>query len=307
MVIALALSGCDSGDGDPPTRDPIDLATRDGSTADAAIDLNPDAGVEPRDLGRSDASPPRDAATDPGGSVDAGGPLRSDAGPRVDASVPFEIASGTIYANEFQYLWLVDAAASGATLVTAITWPADHFGEELLDIAFAPDGRLFGSSYDGLYVVDPRSGVATFVGPNDATCNGLTWVGAADGFMFCTSYITGNSYTVDLASGAVALLGDTDPTYKSSGDTVYVPALGTTYLTMTIDSSGLDRFASINTTSGRASASAATSSQVWGLAYRESAIIGFTSRGDLLTIAADGSFSSRGTVPARFAGASTRP
>lgn len=70
--------------------------------------------------------------------------------------------AGELWANTQTALYRVDRATGAATLAARVTGAA-----MLMGITFAPDGRLFATTYEGesmLYRLDPATGAATMVG-----------------------------------------------------------------------------------------------------------------------------------------------
>lgn len=104
-------------------------------------------------------------------------------------------------------------------------------GVELTDLAFAPDGRLFGVSLADLFSLNPATGAATLIGSfatTTSTMVGLTFGPA--GLLYGVDQ-SGGLYTIDPASGHATLQFFTPFTYvgdvaSSSGGLFYATALG---------------------------------------------------------------------------------
>lgn len=109
----------------------------------------------------------------------------------------------------------------------------------MTDIAFDPNGNLWGISFSNLYSIDKNTANSTLVGSLGTTANSLAF--GADGTLY-----TANSslYTVDTTTGAASLVGNGQDSYSSSGDLAFVN--DTLYLSATQG----DRLFSIDTSNG---------------------------------------------------------
>lgn len=98
------------------------------------------------------------------------------------------------------------------------------------DIAFAPNGKLYGVTFTHLYVVDPTTGNSSLVGAlgvNGANALEID----ADGIAYMARYNSRQLYEIDLFTGAASDLGYTG--YESSGDLAFFD--GELYLTSTTE------------------------------------------------------------------------
>ena len=77
----------------------------------------------------------------------------------------------------------------------------------MTDIAFAPDGRLFGLDFDTLYEIDPRTAETTPIG-NHGIPSGNALVFAADGTLYGMGGLSSQLFELDPATGAATALGD---------------------------------------------------------------------------------------------------
>jgi hypothetical protein len=94
-------------------------------------------------------------------------------------------------------------------------------GVGLTDIAFAPDGKLYGISLDELYQINTKTGEATAVGPlgaGDDDMNALTF--GKNGKAYAYSAATDYLYTVNLKTGAATQLSHASG-YYSAGDLAF--------------------------------------------------------------------------------------
>lgn len=150
---------------------------------------------------------------------------------------------------------------------------------------------MFCITSDNLYTVDPMTGRATLVGRHGVRgANALTFL--ADG----TLALAGDNafYRLSRSSGAATRVGTVGSLY-SSGDLSGTPA-GPLYLT----ASGGDRLVQINPVTGAGTIVGSIGVLgVYGLAYWDGALYGFTSNGQIIQIRlSDGV----GTEVARAAG-----
>jgi hypothetical protein len=118
-------------------------------------------------------------------------------------------------------------------------------GVELTDVAIAPDGTVYATSFTTLYRLDRATAVATPVG-----AIGLSDINSLaarnDGTLFASS-VGGRLYNLSTATGAATLIGGLGA--ASSGDLVFGPT-GTLYVT--VHDITQDFLASVNTTTGQA-------------------------------------------------------
>ncbi len=84
------------------------------------------------------------------------------------------------------------------------------------DIAFDPNGVLYGITFTGLYRIDRTTAAATFIGALGQSLNSLVFSAAG------TLYSANSSlYTIDTSTGATTLVGSGGG-YASSGDLAFV-------------------------------------------------------------------------------------
>ncbi len=116
-------------------------------------------------------------------------------------------------------LYTHDAARVLATVdvATGAVTPIGTMSVVMTDIAFAPDGRLFGMTFTSLYEIDPETAVTTFIG-NHAVVGGNALVFGGDDVLFAAGS-TGDLYQIDPANGASILLGELGA--ASAGDLAF--------------------------------------------------------------------------------------
>ncbi len=200
----------------------------------------------------------------------------------------------TIYAAVIgQGIWAVDTASMTSTQLvhSSIYW---------YDIAFAPNGKLYGSDAYNFFEIDIGSGRINLIGEfgRFTFINGMTFVGD-------TLYASGATglYTINLANGQAQLVGYTG--YTSSGDLQWFQ--GALYLTAT--SRDEDWLVRVDRASGKGSVVGPIGFEsVYGLTASSSELFGLTQNGDLLTIdTTTGAGRRLGNVGGSVFGASSKP
>jgi hypothetical protein len=165
------------------------------------------------------------------------------------------------------------------------------------DIAFAADGKLYGSDANSLFLIDPASGHSSLIGSFGAFINGLAFVGD-------TLYGSGYGlYTVNLTSGQAQLVGGIG--YTSSGDLQWFQ--GSLYLTASGQPG--DRLLRLDPANGDATLVGEIGFPwVYGLAATSSELIGLTANGDVLTIDVNTGAGARlGSAGRSVYGATSKP
>ncbi|MDA1166586.1 MAG: VWA domain-containing protein, partial [Planctomycetota bacterium] len=99
-------------------------------------------------------------------------------------------------------------------------------GVILTDIAFDPQGDLYGISFTDLYRIDAGSAVTTKIGPHGIP-GGNALVFKTDGTLYGAGFASTNLYEINPANGATTLLGDMG--FASAGDLAFHQ--GSLYLT----------------------------------------------------------------------------
>lgn len=107
-------------------------------------------------------------------------------------------------------LGTVDVATGSVELIGSM-------GVVMTDIAFDPDGDLFGLSFTGLYSINAASGAATFIG-NHGIAGGNALVFGAGGTLYAAGSSTG-LYSLNTLTGAGTLLGGMG--FASAGDLAF--------------------------------------------------------------------------------------
>jgi hypothetical protein len=191
-------------------------------------------------------------------------------------------ADGTIYAHSSSDLYTVDPA----------TWAVTHVGsfaiqDEITDIAVTPSNALYGVSFSALYSIDKTTGHATYVADVSGTANnGLTFL--PDGTLLASD-TSGEVKRINPSTGAVMDVGNFNQSLSSAGDLVAV-ADGTMYGVSSTTAGGGDASSNnvllrVDTSTGAATAVGPIGfGDVWGLAYVNAKVIGFTTAGKIIQI-----------------------
>ncbi len=192
------------------------------------------------------------------------------------------LVDGTIWANSKTTLYKIDPKTFAVTTIGSF-----NAGEDMTDVAVTPDGTLYGVSFTKLYRIDKTNAKVTpLVAIGGTGNNSLTF---RDNGTLLASDSAGSLKVINPTTGVVTTIGSYGDGLTSSGDLVAV-ANGTMYGISSKkkgggDASSSNVLISVNTSSGKATAIGATGkSQVWGLAYAKSKVIGFTTAGEILQI-----------------------
>jgi len=103
-------------------------------------------------------------------------------------------------------------------------------GVTLTDIAFAPNGDLFGIDFGNLYRIDPKTAATAFVGNLGAGSSMNALVFSSDGVLFAAAFLNQGLYTINPNTGAATLVGNIGA--FSSGDLAF-DASGQLFMTST--------------------------------------------------------------------------
>ncbi len=141
-------------------------------------------------------------------------------------------------------------------------------GVVMTDVAFAPDGKLYGISFGTLYRIDPGTGAATTVGNLDISSANAFEIDK-DGNAYIASSTDGGLYRVDLDNGDTTLIGNYSSTSVSSGDLAFYD--GKLYLT-----TANKKILSLDPATGKALSSVSISvEEMYGLEQSGSTLYGF--------------------------------
>lgn len=178
------------------------------------------------------------AADDPGGAADATQDSPGDPGGGKDTvevwpPEPGLATKGRVYAHTSDALYEWTPGPTPPKKVAAFQWPADGGGHQMTDIAVDRDGRLYGISFDALYLCHAQTAKCDHLADLDGDFNGLTVVpvgtlSATDEAIVAISN-DGGWYEVQVQGTAAQLVmrGTYGSGYSSAGDAYSIENLGT--------------------------------------------------------------------------------
>ena len=121
-------------------------------------------------------------------------------------------AAPTIYIDDSAgRLGIVDVQTGATTIVGAT-------GVTFTDIAFAPNGDLFGLSFTGFYRINPQTASVAFIG-NHGIPEGNALVFDSDGTLYAAGAQSTSLFRIDPLSGTAVALGNIG--YHSAGDLAF--------------------------------------------------------------------------------------
>jgi PEP-CTERM motif len=91
-------------------------------------------------------------------------------------------------------------------------------GIVMTDIAFDPNGQLFGISFSGLYSINPATAAVSFIG-NHSIAGGNALVFALDGTLYGAGHSTSSLFRIDPLTGMSTNLGNMG--FYSGGDLAF--------------------------------------------------------------------------------------
>lgn len=194
--------------------------------------------------------------------------------PQAACCTPTSSVDGTIYANTSSSLYRIDPSTFAVTKVGDF-----NAGDQMTDVAVTPAGAVYGVSFTALYSINKTTGKATFVanvGGNGN--NSLTFLPNGD---FLAADSNGDVKRINPTNGAVTYVGNYGGNMGGSGDLVAV-ASGQMFATAT--GSNTDLLVKVAANGVATPVAQTGKTQVWGLAYAGSRVIGFTTDGQILKI-----------------------
>ena len=120
-----------------------------------------------------------------------------------------------------------------------------YMGQAMTDIAFDPNGNLYGITFGSLFSIDKNTAATTYIGNLGTTVNSLVFDSA--GTLFAANSAL---YTVNVSTGAASLVGGGGTGYNSSGDLAFIG--GKLYLSSCCSDSG-DALMQLNPLTGAGS------------------------------------------------------
>lgn len=91
-------------------------------------------------------------------------------------------------------------------------------GDVMTDIAFDPNGNLYGITFSSLYSINPQTAAAAFIG-NHSILGGNALVFGSDGTLYGAGNSTTSLYTINPTTGASTSLGNIG--FASGGDLAF--------------------------------------------------------------------------------------
>lgn len=140
------------------------------------------------------------------------------------------LAWGAVNAQADPILWVNDSNG-GLGRVDVSDGSVDLIGNTgvvLTDIAFAPNGDLYGISFTDLYRIDTTTAAATHIGSTGIS-DGNALVFGHDGTLYGAGNTSADLYQINISSGAATALGNIG--FNSAGDLAFVD--GKLYLSST--------------------------------------------------------------------------
>ena len=134
------------------------------------------------------------------------------------------VACGAETSRAGQILWIDDAFGNIGTVdvSTGASTVIGNSGVSLTDIAFAPNGDLYGVTFTSLYKINTHTGLATLVGNLgdvvNAGANALVF--APNGTLYAASALSPDLFTVNPATGAATAVPGT-LSVGSAGDLAF--------------------------------------------------------------------------------------
>lgn len=114
--------------------------------------------------------------------------------------------------DQFGTLGTVDTADGNVSII-------GNLGVQMTDIAFDPNGNLYGVTFNSLYLIDPLTAATTYIGEHGIS-NGNALVFSNDGTLYGAGFSSTELYTIDVGTAASSSLGDTG--FSSGGDLAFV-------------------------------------------------------------------------------------
>lgn len=215
-------------------------------------------------------------------------------------------ADATIWANSPKTLYRIDPNTLAVTTVGSF-----GIADSITDLALTPSGVLYAVSFTKIYTVDKATAAATPVITLSGTGNdGMTFL--PNGKLLAGDS-AGDVKLIDPATGAFSTIGNYGNGLKTAGDLVAVKN-GTMYATSAAAAGGADATSNnvliqVNAQTGAATAVGPTGhANVWGVAYANGHVIGFTTAGKILRIdVATGAATVVATKNIEFWGATQSP
>jgi hypothetical protein len=194
----------------------------------------------------------------------------------------------SVYAHTASELYKVDPDTLQITRVGAFQWPGAP--DQMTDLAIDKTGRMIGVSFGAVYEIDAATAKTTRLSENlTGSFNGLSFVPAdmvgatGDDVLIGTRNEDGVVSRIDPMTGQASRVGDMGSQFRSSGDLVAIAGFGTVQTTVGAPGDMVSRLAPVTFNASPAPASTGVG-QIWGVAFWEGTVFGFTRSGQFVTI-----------------------
>jgi hypothetical protein len=134
-------------------------------------------------------------------------------------AVAFALGGGALRAEPTLWINAFGATLGRVDVATGAVAIVGSTGVTLTDIAFAPNGDLYGLTFTDLYRVDPLTAAVTLVGPHGIP-SGNALVFGGGGVLYAAGDLSTSLYSINPNTGASTVLGDIGA--ASAGDLAFV-------------------------------------------------------------------------------------
>lgn len=87
----------------------------------------------------------------------------------------------------------------------------------MTDMALTPSGKLYGITFNGIYIINTATAATTFVSAHSLPGANALFI-TPDSTAYSASFLGGGIYKINLMTGAATRLPQSDPQYASAGD-----------------------------------------------------------------------------------------
>ena len=123
------------------------------------------------------------------------------------------------YASATPILWVGDSSGKLGTVdvATGAVNVIGNMGQSMTDIAFDPNGNLYGITFTDLYSINKTTAASSLIGSLGTSANSMVFDSSG------TLYTANSSlYTVNVSTGAATIVGSGAASYNSSGDLAFI-------------------------------------------------------------------------------------
>ena len=238
--------------------------------------------------GAGGSGPPVDMGSGGAGSPGTSVTLPPADGGTAEAGTPAVNEQSVVYAHSGSDLFSVDPEALEVTRVgpfKLLENGRERYLNNVTDIAVDRNGRIVGTTFNGLLEIDGKTALCTPIAPLPPghAFNGLSWIRSGqDEERLLATTLDGGVYQIDPITGAATRVGPLGMGLMSSGDLVSVESYGTL---VTVTGAGTDQLARIDPVTGTATIIGNTGfKKIWGLGFWKNRVFGFTTTGQFILI-----------------------